>query len=166
MKVKQFIGLMILALSPMGASILYALYQTEFKPNANHAHYTWPNGEVKTEREVTLTDEEKRLIVQDGILKAYELHTESIITRLNDEIQIIKDSGENSSDIKSGRLEYLQHNLIYATRIKKLIEKMRDTGLDYTKEVEIQVELQERNQYNYEQGKYKQSNVCQKEIKW
>lgn len=47
MKVKQFIGLMILALSPMGASILYALYQTEFKPNANHAHYTWPNGELK-----------------------------------------------------------------------------------------------------------------------
>lgn len=43
---------------------------------------------------------------------------------------------------------------------------MRDTGLDYTKEVEIQVELQERNQYNYEQGKYKQSNVCRKEIKW
>lgn len=162
MKVKQFIGLMILTLSPMGASILYALYQTEFKPNENHAHYTWPNGEVKTEREVTLTDEEKRLIVQDGILKAYELHTESIITRLKDEIQIIKDSGENSSDIKSD----LQHNLIYATRIKKLIEKMRDTGLDYTKEVEIQVELQERNQYNYEQGKYKQSNVCRKEIKW
>ena len=93
MKVKQFIGLMILALSPMGAGILYALYQTEFKPNANHAHYTWTNGEVKTEREVTLTDEEKRLIVQDGILKAYELHTESIITRLKDEIQIIKDSG-------------------------------------------------------------------------
>lgn len=47
MKVKQFIGLMILALSPMGAGILYALYQTEFKPNANHAHYTWPNGEEK-----------------------------------------------------------------------------------------------------------------------
>ena len=43
---------------------------------------------------------------------------------------------------------------------------MRDTGLDYTKEVEIQIELQERNQYNYEQGKYQQSNVCRKEIKW
>ena len=50
MKVKQFIGLMILALSPMGAGILYALYQTEFKPNANHAHYTWPNGEVKNRK--------------------------------------------------------------------------------------------------------------------
>lgn len=165
MKVKQFIGLMILALSPMGAGILYALYQTEFKPNANHAHYTWPNGEVKTEREVTLTDEEKRLIVQDGILKAYELHTESIITRLKDEIQIIKDSGENSSDIKSGRLEYLQHNLIYTTRIKNLSKDER-YWIRLYKEVEIQIELQERNQYNYEQGKYKQSNVCQKEIKW
>lgn len=50
---------MILALPPM-AGILYALYQTEFKPNANHAHYTWPNGEVKTEREVTLTYAEKK----------------------------------------------------------------------------------------------------------
>lgn len=83
--------------------------------------------------------------------------------KIKDEIQIIKDSGENSSDIKSGRLEYLQHNLIYATRIKNL---SKDEGywIRLYKEVEIQVELQERNQYNYEQGKYKQSNVCQKEI--
>lgn len=169
MKVKQFIGLMILTLSP----IPWAWYQTEIKqPREMY--------QQQLQKEIEYIQSEKEKAIQEDIDKRpleQKIKYQKIIedyTRLIDQqsnrIEIIKASN-NPSDIKDGYLEYLQNEVRYLTRIKKLLEKEwraldRGTIYDIGEEIKIQQKLRERNQYNYEQGKYKQSNVCRKEIKW
>ena len=169
MKVKQFIGLMILTLSP----IPWAWYQTEIKqPREMY--------QQQLQKEIEYIQSEKEKAIQEDIDKRpleQKIKYQKIIedyTRLIDQqsnrIEIIKASN-NPSDIKDGYLEYLQNEVRYLTRIKKLLEKEwraldRGTIYDIGEEIKIQQKLRERNRYNYEQGKYKQSNVCQKEIKW
>jgi hypothetical protein len=169
MKVKQFIGLMILTLSP----IPWAWYQTEIKqPREMY--------QQQLQKEIEYIQSEKEKAIQEDIDKRpleQKIKYQKIIedyTRLIDQqsnrIEIIKASN-NPSDIKDGYLEYLQNEVRYLTRIKKLLEKEwraldRGTIYDIGEEIKIQQKLRERNRYNYEQGKYQQSNVCQKEIKW
>lgn len=169
MKVKQFIGLMILTLSP----IPWAWYQTEIKqPREMY--------QQQLQKEIEYIQSEKEKAIQEDIDKRpleQKIKYQKIIedyTRLIDQqsnrIEIIKASN-NPSDIKDGYLEYLQNEVRYLTRIKKLIEKEwraldRGTIYDIGEEIKIQQKLRERNRYNYEQGKYQQSKVCQKEIKW
>ena len=169
MKVKQFIGLMILTLSP----IPWAWYQTEIKqPREMY--------QQQLQKEIEYIQSEKEKAIQEDIDKRpleQKIKYQNIIedyTRLIDQqsnrIEIIKASN-NPSDIKDGYLEYLQNEVRYLTRIKKLLEKEwraldRGTIYDIGEEIKIQQKLRERNRYNYEQGKYQQSNVCQKEIKW
>lgn len=169
MKVKQFIGLMILTLSP----IPWAWYQTEIKqPREMY--------QQQLQKEIEYIQSEKEKAIQEDIDKRpleQKIKYQKIIedyTRLIDQqsnrIEIIKASN-NPSDIKDGYLEYLQNEVRYLTRIKKLLEKEwraldRGTIYDIGEEIKIQQKLRERNRYNYEQGKYQQSKVCQKEIKW
>ena len=169
MKVKQFIGLMILTLSP----IPWAWYQTEIKqPREMY--------QQQLQKEIEYIQSEKEKAIQEDIDKRpleQKIKYQKIIedyTRLIDQqsnrIEIIKASN-NPSDIKDGYLEYLQNEVRYLTRIKRLLEKEwraldRGTIYDIGEEIKIQQKLRERNRYNYEQGKYQQSNVCQKEIKW
>lgn len=169
MKVKQFIGLMILALSP----IPWAWYQTEIKqPREMY--------QQQLQKEIEYIQSEKEKVIQEDINKRpleqkikYQKIIEDytrLIDRQSNRIEIIKASN-NPSDIKDGYLEYLQNEVRYLTRIKKLLEKEwraldRGTIYDIGEEIKIQQKLRERNRYNYEQGKYQQSNVCQKEIKW
>lgn len=169
MKVKQFIGLMILTLSP----IPWAWYQTEIKqPREMY--------QQQLQKEIEYIQSEKEKVIQEDIDKRpleQKIKYQKIIedyTRLIDQqsnrIEIIKASN-NPSDIKDGYLEYLQNEVRYLTRIKKLLEKEwraldRGTIYDIGEEIKIQQKLRERNRYNYEQGKYQQSKVCQKEIKW
>ena len=169
MKVKQFIGLMILTLSP----IPWAWYQTEIKqPREMY--------QQQLQKEIEYIQSEKEKAIQEDIDKRpleQKIKYQKIIedyTRLIDQqsnrIEIIKASN-NPSDIKDGYLEYLQNEVRYLTRIKELLEKEwraldRGTIYDIGEEIKIQQKLRERNRYNYEQGKYQQSNVCQKEIKW
>lgn len=169
MKVKQFIGLMILTLSP----IPWAWYQTEIKqPREMY--------QQQLQKEIEYIQSEKEKAIQEDIDKRpleQKIKYQKIIedyTRLIDQqsnrIEIIKASN-NPSDIKDGYLEYLQNEVRYLTRIKKLLEKKwraldRGTIYDIGEEIKIQQKLRERNRYNYEQGKYQQSKVCQKEIKW
>jgi hypothetical protein len=169
MKVKQFIGLMILTLSP----IPWAWYQTEIKqPREMY--------QQQLQKEIEYIQSEKEKAIQEDIDKRpleqkikYQKIIEDytcLIDRQSNRIEIIKASN-NPSDIKDGYLEYLQNEVRYLTRIKKLLEKEwraldRGTIYDIGEEIKIQQKLRERNRYNYEQGKYQQSNVCQKEIKW
>lgn len=169
MKVKQFIGLMVLTLSP----IPWAWYQTEIKqPREMY--------QQQLQKEIEYIQSEKEKVIQEDIDKRpleQKIKYQKIIedyTRLIDQqsnrIEIIKASN-NPSDIKDGYLEYLQNEVRYLTRIKKLLEKEwraldRGTIYDIGEEIKIQQKLRERNRYNYEQGKYQQSKVCQKEIKW
>ena len=169
MKVKQFIGLMILTLSP----IPWAWYQTEIKqPREMY--------QQQLQKEIEYIQSEKEKAIQEDIDKRpleQKIKYQKIIedyTRLIDQqsnrIEIIKASN-NPSDIKDGYLEYLQNEVRYLTRIKRLLEKEwraldKGTIYDIGEEIKIQQKLRERNRYNYEQGKYQQSNVCQKEIKW
>lgn len=169
MKVKQFIGLMILTLSP----IPWAWYQTEIKqPREMY--------QQQLQKEIEYIQSEKEKAIQEDIDKRpleqkikYQKIIEdyaSLIDQQSNRIEIIKASN-NPSDIKDGYLEYLQNEVRYLTRIKKLLEKEwraldRGTIYDIGEEIKIQQKLRERNRYNYEQGKYQQSKVCQKEIKW
>lgn len=169
MKVKQFIGLMILTLSP----IPWAWYQTEIKqPREMY--------QQQLQKEIEYIQSEKEKAIQEDIDKRpleqkikYQKIIEDytcLIDQQSNRIEIIKASN-NPSDIKDGYLEYLQNEVRYLTRIKKLLEKEwraldRGTIYDIGEEIKIQQKLRERNRYNYEQGKYQQSNVCQKEIKW
>lgn len=164
MKVKQFIGLMILTLSP----IPWAWYQTEIKqPREMYQQQLQKENEyIQSEKEKAIQEDiDKRPLEQKiKYQKIIEDYTR-LIDQQSNRIEIIKASN-NPSDIKDGYLEYR-----YLTRIKKLLEKEwraldRGTIYDIGEEIKIQQKLRERNQYNYEQGKYKQSNVCQKEIKW
>lgn len=169
MKVKQFIGLMILTLSP----IPWAWYQTEIKqPREMYQQQLQKEIEyIQSEKEKAIQEDiDKRPLEQKiKYQKIIEDYTR-LIDRQSNRIEIIKASN-NPSDIKDGYLEYLQNEVRYLTRIKKLLEKEwraldRGTIYDIGEEIKIQQKLRERNQYNYEQGKYQQSNVCQKEIKW
>lgn len=176
MKVKQFIGLMILALSPMGAGITYAWYQTRIKQPREE--YQKVQQQIQRENEYILSEKE-RAIQEDIDNRPFEQKIKyqriiedytQLIELQSNRIEIIKASN-NPSDIKDGYLEYLQNEVRYLTRIKKLLEKEwraldRGTIYDIGEEIEIQQKLRKRNRYNYEQGKYQQSNVCQKEIKW
>jgi hypothetical protein len=169
MKVKQFIGLMILTLSP----IPWAWYQTEIKqPREMYQQQLQKEIEyIQSEKEKAIQEDiDKRPLEQKiKYQKIIEDYTR-LIDRQSNRIEIIKASN-NPSDIKDGYLEYLQNEVRYLTRIKKLLEKEwraldRGTIYDIGEEIKIQQKLRERNRYNYEQGKYQQSNVCQKEIKW
>jgi hypothetical protein len=169
MKVKQFIGLMILTLSP----IPWAWYQTEIKqPREMYQQQLQKEIEyIQSEKEKAIQEDiDKRPLEQKiKYQKIIEDYTR-LIDRQSNRIEIIKASN-NPSDIKDGYLEYLQNEVRYLTRIKKLLEKEwraldRGTIYDMGEEIKIQQKLRERNRYNYEQGKYQQSNVCQKEIKW
>ena len=176
MKVKQFIGLMILALSPMGAGITYAWYQTRIKQPREE--YQKVQQQIQRENEYILSEKE-RAIQEDIDNRPFEQKIKyqriiedytQLIELQSNRIEIIKASN-NPSDIKDGYLEYLQNEVRYLTRIKKLLEKEwraldRGTIYDIGEEIEIQQKLRKRNRYNYEQGKYQQSNVCRKEIKW
>lgn len=176
MKVKQFIGLMILALSPMGAGITYAWYQTRIKQPREE--YQKVQQQIQRENEYILSEKE-RAIQEDIDNRPFEQKIKyqriiedytQLIDQQSNRIEIIKASN-NPSDIKDGYLEYLQNEVRYLTRIKKLLEKEwraldRGTIYDIGEEIKIQQKLRERNRYNYEQGKYQQSNVCRKEIKW
>lgn len=169
MKVKQFIGLMILTLSP----IPWAWYQTEIKqPREMYQQQLQKEIEyIQSEKEKAIQEDiDKRLLEQkikyQKIIEDYTL----LIDQQSNRIEIIKASN-NPSDIKDGYLEYLQNEVRYLTRIKKLLEKEwraldRGTIYDIGEEIKIQQKLRERNRYNYEQGKYQQSKVCRKEIKW
>lgn len=169
MKVKQFIGLMILTLSP----IPWAWYQTEIKqPREMYQQQLQKEIEyIQSEKEKAIQEDiDKRPLEQKiKYQKIIEDYTR-LIDRQSNQIEIIKASN-NPSDIKDGYLEYLQNEVRYLTRIKKLLEKEwraldRGTIYDIGEEIKIQQKLRERNRYNYEQGKYQQSNVCRKEIKW
>lgn len=169
MKVKQFIGLMILALSP----IPWAWYQTEIKqPKELYQQQLKRENEyIQSEKEKAIQEDiDKRPFEQKvKYQKVIEDYTR-LIDQQSNRIEIIKASN-NPSDIKDGYLEYLQNEVRYLTRIKKLLEKEwraldRGTIYDIGEEIKIQQKLRERNRYNYEQGKYQQSNVCRKEIKW
>lgn len=169
MKVKQFIGLMILTLSP----IPWAWYQTEIKqPREMYQQQLQKENEyIQSEKEKAIQEDiDKRLLEQKiKYQKIIEDYTR-LIDQQSNRIEIIKASN-NPSDIKDGYLEYLQNEVRYLTRIKKLLEKEwraldRGTIYDIGEEIKIQQKLRERNRYNYEQGKYQQSKVCQKEIKW
>lgn len=169
MKVKQFIGLMILTLSP----IPWAWYQTEIKqPREMYQQQLQKENEyIQSEKEKAIQEDiDKRLLEQKiKYQKIIEDYTR-LIDQQSNRIEIIKASN-NPSDIKDGYLEYLQNEVRYLTRIKRLLEKEwraldKGTIYDIGEEIKIQQKLRERNRYNYEQGKYQQSNVCQKEIKW
>lgn len=169
MKVKQFIGLMILTLSP----IPWAWYQTEIKqPREMYQQQLQKENEyIQSEKEKVIQEDiDKRPLEQKiKYQKIIEDYTR-LIDQQSNRIEIIKASN-NPSDIKDGYLEYLQNEVRYLTRIKKLLEKEwraldRGTIYDIGEEIKIQQKLRERNRYNYEQGKYQQSKVCQKEIKW
>lgn len=165
MKVKQFIGLMILTLSP----IPWAWYQTEIKqPREMYQQQLQKENEyIQSEKEKAIQEDiDKRPLEQKiKYQKIIEDYTR-LIDQQSNRIEIIKASN-NPSDI----IEYLQNEVRYLIRIKKLLEKEwraldRGTIYDIGEEIKIQQKLRERNRYNYEQGKYQQSNVCQKEIKW
>lgn len=165
MKVKQFIGLMILTLSP----IPWAWYQTEIKqPREMYQQQLQKENEyIQSEKEKAIQEDiDKRPLEQKiKYQKIIEDYTR-LIDQQSNRIETIKASN-NPSDIKDGYLEYLQNEVRYLTRIKKLLEKewrALDRGTIY--DIGDQQKLRERNRYNYEQGKYQQSNVCQKEIKW
>ena len=169
MKVKQFIGLMILTLSP----IPWAWYQTEIKqPREMYQQQLQKENEyIQSEKEKAIQEDiDKRPLEQKiKYQKIIEDYTR-LINQQSNRIETIKASN-NPSDIKDGYLEYLQNEVRYLTRIKKLLEKKwraldRGTIYDIGEEIEIQQKLRKRNRYNYEQGKYQQSNICQKEIKW
>lgn len=169
MKVKQFIGLMILTLSP----IPWAWYQTKIKqPREMYQQQLQKENEyIQSEKEKAIQEDiDKRPLEQKiKYQKIIEDYTR-LIDQQSNRIEIIKASN-NPSDIKDGYLEYLQNEVRYLIRIKKLLEKEwraldRGTIYDIGEEIKIQQKLRERNRYNYEQGKYQQSNVCQKEIKW
>jgi hypothetical protein len=169
MKVKQFIGLMILTLSP----IPWAWYQTEIKqPREMYQQQLQKENEyIQSEKEKAIQEDiDKRPLEQKiKYQKIIEDYTR-LIDQQSNRIDSIKASN-NPSDIKDGYLEYLQNEVRYLTRIKRLLEKEwraldKGTIYDIGEEIKIQQKLRERNQYNYEQGKYQQSNVCQKEIKW
>ena len=169
MKVKQFIGLMILTLSP----IPWAWYQTEIKqPREMYQQQLQKENEyIQSEKEKAIQEDiDKRPLEQKiKYQKIIEDYTR-LIDQQSNRIEIIKASN-NPSDIKDGYLEYLQNEVSYLTRIKRLLEKEwraldKGTIYDIGEEIKIQQKLRERNRYNYEQGKYQQSNVCQKEIKW
>lgn len=169
MKVKQFIGLMILTLSP----IPWAWYQMEIKqPREMYQQQLKRENEyIQSEKEKAIQEDiDKRPLEQKvKYQKIIEDYTR-LIDQQSNRIEIIKASN-NPSDIKDGYLEYLQNEVRYLTRIKRLLEKEwraldKGTIYDIEEEIKIQQKLRERNRYNYEQGKYKQSNVCQKEIKW
>lgn len=169
MKVKQFIGLMILTLSP----IPWAWYQTEIKqPREMYQQQLQKENEyIQSEKEKAIQEDiDKRPLEQKiKYQKIIEDYTR-LIDQQSNRIEIIKASN-NPSNIKDGYLEYLQNEVRYLTRIKKLLEKEwraldRGTIYDIGEEIEIQQKLRKRNRYNYEQGKYQQSNICQKEIKW
>lgn len=168
MKVKQFIGLMILTLSP----IPWAWYQTEIKqPREMYQQQLQKENEyIQSEKEKAIQEDiDKRPLEQKIKYQIIEDYTR-LIDQQSNRIEIIKASN-NPSDIKDGYLEYLQNEVRYLTRIKRLLEKEwraldKGTIYDIGEEIKIQQKLRERNRYNYEQGKYQQSNVCQKEIKW
>lgn len=164
MKVKQFIGLMILTLSP----IPWAWYQTEIKqPREMYQQQLQKENEyIQSEKEKAIQEDiDKRPLEQKiKYQKIIEDYTR-LIDQQSNRIEIIKASN-NPSDIKDGYLEYLQNEVRYLIRIKKLLEKEWRALDDIGEEIKIQQKLRERNRYNYEQGKYQQSNVCQKEIKW
>lgn len=169
MKVKQFIGLMILTLSP----IPWAWYQTEIKqPREMYQQQLQKENEyIQSEKEKAIQEDiDKRPLKQKiKYQKIIEDYTR-LIDQQSNRIEIIKASN-NPSDIKDGYLEYLQNEVRYLTRIKRLLEKEwraldKGTIYDIGEEIKIQQKLRERNRYNYEQGRYQQSNVCQKEIKW
>lgn len=141
MKVKQFIGLMILTLSP----IPWAWYQTEIKqPREMYQQQLQKENEyIQSEKEKAIQEDiDKRPLEQKiKYQKIIEDYTR-LIDQQSNRIEIIKASN-NPSDIKDGYLEYLQNEVRYLTRIKKLLEKEwraldRGTIYDIGEEIKIQ----------------------------
>lgn len=77
------------------------------------------------------------------------------INEINTAIELIRDSGEYSSEFKSGKLEYLQFERIYLTRIAKILKKAIDNDIDLSEEIKEQDMLRKRNLDNLEQQRYK-----------
>lgn len=111
----------------------------------------------KQMEKLLLEIEAEKLALQCNFITLHDgLHSLwSEIRKLQTTIDIIKDSGELSSEYQTGKLEYLQFELIYLTRIAKTWAKAISYGVDLSEEINEQDMLRKRNLINFEQGRYK-----------